>query len=105
MALIREKPQITTIMAKNTWTIKVMKLLGQFLPKQKTDETNPDYQYLQSVIKGELSNMNDPEIGKRLTDIFTRNTDNTAFKSYVQQAVAAYKQALFSISKQFLGGA
>ncbi|MBJ9961758.1 hypothetical protein I5730_14540 [Acinetobacter nosocomialis] len=104
LKLIAEKATTKTTMAVLRWNKEALALLGQAFPKIKTDESNPDYQYLQSVIKRELPNMNDPDIGNRMTDILNRNSENSAFLSYVQQAVAAYREALLAASTQFLWG-
>ncbi len=104
LTLIAQKAITKTTIAILRWNKEALTLLGQFLPKPKADESSPDYQYLQSVIKHELPDMNDPDIGNRMTDILNRNSENAAFLSYVQQAVAAYREALLAISKQFLWG-
>lgn len=104
LTLMADKAKTKTTIAILRWNKEALTLLGQSVPKAKIDESNPDYQYLQSVIKRDLPDMNDPEIGNRMTDILNRNSENAAFLSYVQQAVAAYREALIAISKQFLWG-
>ena len=107
IALIKEKPNAISPLAGIQWMKKAMDLLAQFFPppvKDKIDESSPDYQYLQSVIKNELPDMNSPEIGNRMTEILNRNLENSALISYIQQAVESYKEALVAISKQFLWG-
>lgn len=104
LTLIAEKAKTITTLAVLRWNKEALTLLGQAIPKAKADESNPDYQYLQSVIKRELPDMNDPEIGNRMTDILKRNSENAAFLSYVQQAIAAYREALVAISNQYLWG-
>lgn len=104
LTLIAEKAKTKTSLAILRWNRDALALLGQRAPKAQIDDSNPDYQYLQSVIKRELPDMNDPEIGNRMTDILNRNSENAAFLSYVQQAIAAYREALVAISKQYLWG-
>ncbi|PKF35549.1 hypothetical protein [Acinetobacter proteolyticus] len=104
LTLIAEKSKTTTTIAILRWNKDALTLLGQSLPKPAIDEANPDYQYLQSVIKRQLPNMNDPDIGSRMSEILNRNSESSVFTSYVQQAIAAYREALIAISKQFLWG-
>lgn len=106
ISLINEKPKLSGIKDRVSWNKRVFEYLNLLNNPVVTsvDESNPDYQYLQSVIKRELSNMNDPEIGVRMTDILNRNSENSAFISYVQQAIAVYRESLISMSKQFLWG-
>lgn len=91
------------------WTQKAVALLRlatqpPVVVEDPKPESNPDYQYLQLVIQGDLPNMNDPEIGVRLGEILERNKDDSPFISYLMQAMATYRQALISMSKQFLWG-
>lgn len=89
------------------WMRKVKALKAQFLAyfsEQKSDSNDPDYQYLQSVITGKVPSLTDPEVGTRLTEILNRHSEDSAFISYVKQAVAVYRQAFTSMSKQFTWG-
>jgi len=103
-SLMREKPQAVSARQRMKWTEEAKALLGQSMPKPQIDTSSEDYQYLQSVIKHELANMNDPDIGNRLTDILNQNAESPAYLSYVQQAVASYRAAMLSASQQFLWG-
>lgn len=105
--LIKQKPLAITTIARMKWSSEVYALLGKYKPAPQLEpkiDDHPDYQYLQSVIKRELPNMNDPDIGNRMTDILNRNNENPAFISYVQQAIATYREAMISASNQFLWG-
>ena len=104
ISLIQEKPQATSARQRMKWTTEAKALLGQLMPQPKIDTSSEDYQYLQSVIKRELANMNDPDIGGRITEILNKNAESPAFLSYVQQAVASYREAMLAASKQFLWG-
>lgn len=107
MNLIKQKPNAVTALARMKWTNEAVALLGLFIPKPKVEpsiESHPGYQYLQSVINSEIPNMNDPEIGVRMTEILNQNSENPAFISYVQQAVATYRNAMLTASKQYLWG-
>lgn len=98
--LILEKPKLSSISDLMSWTKRAIELLGEVSPVKN----DPDHDFLQQVIKSELPNMNDPEIGIRMQKILQARAEEPSLVSYLQQAMAVYRDAIVSISNQFLWG-
>ncbi len=63
-------------------------------------ESDPDHDYLQSIIDGTVDDILSPQVGQKMEEIYERTQQNPDIQALLEKALGSYQQAVVQASSQ-----